>query len=132
MHLLLFLKTTADFLAPENIDRIISAELPLPTSQKNIELSEIIQSIAIHGPCGPQFPHTPCLKQGASGNHVGTGTKSYPKTFCEATLVQKNGYPQYRRRNNGQSFPIPLRNGLPGAIFKVDNRWVVPYSPYLS
>ena len=130
MHLLLFLKTCPDFLAPENIDKIISAELPPPTCQKNIDLAEIIQTITIHGPCGPQFPRSPCMI--GNENQMGAYSKSYPKAFCETTVVQENGYHQYRWRNNEASFSVPLRNGLPGATFEVDNRWVVPYNPYLS
>jgi len=131
MHLLLFLNTDASFFTPENIDRIISAELPPPTSQKNMELAEIIKSITIHGPCGDQFPQSPCMKA-TTRNCSATCSKSFPKAFCEETKIQENGYPQYRRRDNGQSFQVPLRNGPPGATFTVDNRWVVPYNPYLS
>ena len=35
-----------------------------------------------------------------------------------------NGYPIYRRRNNGRTVEI---NGI-----QLDNRWVVPYNPYLT
>ena len=131
MHLLLFLTTNSTFFTSENIDSIISAELPPPTCQKNIELAEVIKSITIHGPCGNQFSHSPCMKP-ASGSHPATCSKSYPKAFCEETAVQENGYPQYHRRNNGQSFQVPIRNGFPGTAFTVDNRWVVPHNPYLS
>ncbi|XP_055913568.1 uncharacterized protein LOC129947118 [Eupeodes corollae] len=42
-----------------------------------------------------------------------------------------DGYPSYRRRdvdNGGQSYELRLSNGVRGDI---DNRWVVPYSPFL-
>jgi hypothetical protein len=38
MHLLLFLRTSINFLTAENIDSIICAEIPPPTSERNIEL----------------------------------------------------------------------------------------------
>ena len=76
MHLLLFLKTDEQFLTPENIDRIISAELPLPNSGKAQELSDIIQSCMVHGPCGSEFPNAPCYI--SKGNH---GPKSCSKHF---------------------------------------------------
>jgi hypothetical protein len=55
----------------------------------------------------------PCMKNGQC-------SKRYPKSFRDATLDQEDGYPEYRRRNNGGH---RLPNGL-----CVDNRWVVPYN----
>lgn len=49
--------------------------------------------------------------------------KKYPKTFCEETTMNADGYPIYKRANNGVS--IVIRNQV------VDNRWVVPYNLYL-
>jgi len=59
-------------------------------------------------------------------------SKKFPKSFIEETVVQESGYPQYRCRNNGQTFEIPIYNDLLEATFSVDNRWVVPYKQYLS
>jgi len=131
MHLLLFLKTDEQFLTPENINRIISAELPLPTSTRSQELLGVIHSCMIHGPCSPEFPNAPCsISNGNTGPK--SCSKHFPKPFIKETLVQGNGYPEYRRRNNGQSSEIPIRNEPRGATFLVDNRWVVPHNPYLS
>ena len=49
--------------------------------------------------------------------------KGFPKTFIEATMDSKDGYPQYRRRNDGV---IAFSKGVP-----VDNRNVVPYNKFL-
>jgi hypothetical protein len=38
--------------------------------------------------------------------------------------MDDNSYPRYRRRDNGQTF---VKGG-----FEYDNRWIVPYNPYLS
>jgi len=131
MHLLLFLKTDEQFLTPENIDRIISAELPLPTSQKAIELGEIIKSCMVHGPCGPEFPNAACYNSRGNDGPKSC-SKHFPKAFVEETVLQENGYAHYRRRNNGQTFGISIRNSIPEATFTIDHRWVVPHNPYLS
>ena len=49
--------------------------------------------------------------------------KGFPKTFIEATMDSKDGYPQYRRRNHGA---MALSKGVP-----LDNRNVVPYNKFL-
>ena len=48
----------------------------------------------------------------------------YPKVFDANTVAIHNGYPRYRRRDNGLVVNIKGNN--------VDNRWVVPYNPWLS
>ena len=47
--------------------------------------------------------------------------KNYPKNFQIITEENENGYPTYRRRENG-SF-VKIRNGI-----QLDNRWVVPHN----
>ena len=63
---------------------------------------------------------TPCMKDGQC-------TKHYPREFLRETITSLNGYPLYRRRS-------PEDGGVETTIgrFHVDNRWVVPYSPFLS
>src|SRR5947207_6842589 len=55
----------------------------------------------------------------------GKCSKKYPKMFSEETIWSDDGYPIYRRSNNGRTFVSS--NGV-----QLDNRWVVPYCPYLS
>jgi len=85
-----------------------------------------VNAAMVHGPCGSDYPRSPCM---ASGTGSGLGqarcAKRFPKDFQEETVVQEDGYPLYRRRNNGDTYVG--RNG-----FSYDNRWVVPYNPYLS
>ena len=71
----------------------------------------------IHGPCGTLNQSSICIENGEC-------TKKFPKQFCENTQASVDGYPQYRRRNNGRTATVC---GL-----EVDNRWVVPYNPYLT
>ena len=47
----------------------------------------------------------------------------YRKPFCSITTQWKNSYSKYRRHNDGQKIRI---RGV-----DLDNRWVVPYNPYL-
>ncbi|XP_064644731.1 uncharacterized protein LOC135498406 [Lineus longissimus] len=71
----------------------------------------------VHGPCGPLNTSSPCMFDGAC-------SKDYPKQFQNATMLAVNGYPLYRRRDNGQTIQIGRH--------EVDNRWIVPYNPYLT
>ena len=54
----------------------------------------------------------------------GKCTKDFPKPFCAQTVLSDDGYPHYRRRDNGRTVKIHQQ--------EVDNRWIVPYNPYLS
>ncbi|XP_027166339.1 uncharacterized protein LOC113766336 [Coffea eugenioides] len=47
----------------------------------------------------------------------------YPKDYVEHTTHSEDGYPHYWRRQNNRS--VRVRNHY------LDNRWVVPYTPYL-
>ena len=71
----------------------------------------------IHGPCGALNKNSVCMDNGKC-------TKDYPKEFRESTILALNGYPHYRRRDNGRTIRVGSK--------EVDNRWVVPYNPYLS
>ncbi|XP_057305384.1 uncharacterized protein LOC130642312 [Hydractinia symbiolongicarpus] len=54
----------------------------------------------------------------------GVCTKSCLKNFLASTVAEVNGYPLYRRRDNGVHINV---NNVDG-----DNRWIVPYNPWLS
>ncbi|XP_055357003.1 uncharacterized protein LOC129602072 [Paramacrobiotus metropolitanus] len=47
----------------------------------------------------------------------------FPKAFCPETNPNKDGYPEYRRRDSGITITVGTRT--------VDNQWIVPYNPYL-
>ncbi|XP_071727923.1 uncharacterized protein [Rutidosis leptorrhynchoides] len=72
----------------------------------------------IHGPCGgkknPKCPCTDIEKK---------CTKRFPKAFVDETSVDKDGYPMYKRRDNGRK-ATKLGHDL-------DNGLVVPYNPLL-
>ena len=130
MHLLLFLHPhdRDRLLDPAVIDRFISAELPQPEDDPTGSLTEIVKSMMVHGPCGSSNPRAPCMVAPAPGLPP-TCSKRYPKRFNPTTVVREDGYPEYRRRNDLRTWTVRLPGGAP---FEMDNRWIIPYNPYLS
>jgi hypothetical protein len=127
IHLLVFLRPEDRFLTSERIDDIVCAELPDPVLDRDGVLRDIIQGQMTHGPCGAANPSGVCMIRTAAGNHI--CSKHYPRPFLESTVVEENGYPKYRRRDDGRTWTVPLPEGR---TFTFDNRWIVPYNPYLS
>lgn len=56
----------------------------------------------------------------------GRCTKGYPKPVSEITTSDNDGYPVYKRPNNGKVFRSSP-NSMP-----ITNQWVVPHNLYLS
>lgn len=114
VHMLLILDTNDKLREPEEYDSVVKAEIPRHESEP--ELYEAVLKHMIHGPCGVLNQSSPCMKNG----HC---KKRYPKDFCEETRQGNDSYPEYMRRF---SDPIFLNRNK-----SVDNRWVVPYNPWL-
>lgn len=91
-HILVFMHPSSKYPSGKDIDRIISAEIP--DIQKNPDLHQLVKSHMIHGPCGFANRSSPCMKDGKC-------SKYYPKAFLNETIVDNDGYPNYRRRDNG-------------------------------
>ena len=115
VHLLVFLARHDKLRNPADVDSVISSVWPDPQTQPL--LFETIRRCMIHGPCGDANRNAPCMDNGSC-------TKHFPKSFQDETVMDDQGYPKYRRPNDGRSFEV--RN------VQVDNRWIVPYNPYLS
>lgn len=113
-HILIFLHPSSKYPTPRDIDKIIFAEIPHQDDQP--ELYNLVKSHMIHGPCGNANRAAPCTKDGKC-------TKYFPKKFQPETIVDQDGFPVYRRRNNGHTI---TKNGI-----QMDNRHVVPYNPML-
>ncbi|XP_054796096.1 uncharacterized protein LOC129301562 [Prosopis cineraria] len=113
-HIILFLDPADKIKDAEHVDELISTEIP----NKNTSplLYDLVASYMIHGPCGHSNPRSPCMKEGKC-------SKYFPKKFVEETILDDNGYPTYRRRNDGRTVE---RKGTP-----LDSRYVVPYNPRL-
>ncbi|ONM22734.1 hypothetical protein ZEAMMB73_Zm00001d006074 [Zea mays] len=113
-HFLLIMQRKYKLTCPEQYDLLISAEIP---SNKYPELRKMVIKHMMHGPCGSLNPNCPCTKGRASCKN------QYPRHFHEATMQGKDSYPNYRRRDDGRKEKV---RGC-----ELDNRWVVPYNPYL-
>ncbi|XP_058742334.1 uncharacterized protein LOC131614800 [Vicia villosa] len=110
-HIIIFLHPTSKYPNAEDIDKIISAEIPDENSDH--ELYNLVKSHMIHGPCGRLNLNAPCTRDGKC-------SKYFPKEFRPQTIVDQDGFPVYRRRDNGHTV---LKNGI-----RFDNRHVVPYN----
>lgn len=67
----------------------------------------------IHSPCGIANKKAPCMSEDRC-------TKYFPKKFNETTSTDEDGYPVYRRRDNGR---VVDKN-----VVTLDNRYVVPHN----
>ncbi|XP_057746430.1 uncharacterized protein LOC130965687 [Arachis stenosperma] len=110
-HILLFLYHDDKFPTGEDIDRIISAEIP---DKVNDPLYyEAVEKHMMHGPCGSFRKDSPCMENGQCMRH-------FPKRFVASTTIDEDGYPVYRRRDDGK---IITKSGV-----ELDNRYVVPHN----
>lgn len=114
-HILVWLVTP---ISPNDIDKIIRAEIPNPIEDQL--LFNIVKSNMIHGPCGSLNPYTPCMKDGFC-------IKRYPRPLICETQTGNDGYPLYRRRSPDDDGHTVEINGK-----ILDNQWVVPYNAVLS
>ncbi|KAL8124324.1 hypothetical protein AgCh_012103 [Apium graveolens] len=82
----------------EEIDSIISAEIP--EKETDPVGFEAVTTLMVHGPCGAVNRNCACMK-GNEGNKK--CSKFFPKDFNAETTIDSNGYPVYRRRNDGRT-----------------------------
>ena len=120
LHLLIVLKDKCQLCTPADINSCISAQWPNPRTQPL--LFDTIKLTMVHSLCGNINLSAPCMQDGRC-------TKGYPKPFQDRTYTTHDGYPSYFRPNDGHSFTIPV-SGI-GSV-QIDNRWIVPYNPFLS
>ncbi|CAH9141764.1 unnamed protein product [Cuscuta epithymum] len=113
-HILIFLHPQYRYPHPDDIDKIISAELP--DEESDPELLKIVSSLMVHGPCGVENKKAPCMQNGKCTRH-------FPKKYAERTSIDEDGYPLYMRRENGRV----IQKG----DHVIDNRFVVPYNRHL-
>ncbi|XP_072047113.1 uncharacterized protein [Amphiura filiformis] len=96
-------------LTPEWVDDTLWAFIPDPNTMP--KLHQIVTQSMLHGPCGTFNPNFPCM--------INRRCKAnYPKDFRSNTE-----FSLYARPNDGT---FHEKNG-----FRFDNRWVVPYNPWL-
>ena len=115
-HILVILSSECKIRDRAEIDQIISAEIPDKTV--NPILFKIVTETMVHGPCGKGLDNqSVCMENGKC-------TKEFPKPFQRETIENNGGYPRYMRRDNEVFIE---KNNV-----KLDNRWIVPYNPYLT
>ncbi|KAK9690274.1 hypothetical protein RND81_09G117500 [Saponaria officinalis] len=116
-HFLIILKPAYKLKAPEDFDKFVRAEIP---SLHEIHLRKIVLKHMMHGPCGRMNPSCQCMQHPQS---MGKCKYGFPKAFSNNTINNSEGYPQYKRVDNDESVVIRKH--------RLDNRWVIPYNPYL-
>ncbi|KAK4515822.1 uncharacterized protein ATC70_010779 [Mucor velutinosus] len=118
-HMLFILQDQDKPMTTEQIDRIVSAEMPDPAS--NPLAYETVSNSMIHGPCGLLDPNAPCMVNGKC-------SKNYPYPFMDETTIspEESSKIRYRRRLMTDR-TISRHSGR----ITIDNRWVVPHNLYL-
>ncbi|KAL6742313.1 hypothetical protein Aduo_015474 [Ancylostoma duodenale] len=96
-HMLLIMTTDAKPRNPEQVDAAVQAHLPNPDEDNR--LFGIVVRNMVHRRCGATNPTAPCMVDGRC-------SKGYPKDFREATEVNVDGYPKYKRPNDGLKVTI--------------------------
>ncbi|XP_042941344.1 uncharacterized protein LOC122276004 [Carya illinoinensis] len=114
-HFLIILQRNWKLYASESFDEIVSAEIP--DKNTNLHLHNAVIKHMMHGPCGVLNPTNVCMKKN------GCCKSQYPKSYASGTTVGNDCFPIYKCSDNGITVKLRGHN--------LDNRWVIPYNPYL-
>ena len=85
-HMVFFLVDADKPQTTEDVDQLVSAEIP--DTQLQPEFHNTVKRHMIHGPCGELDPQCVCMQSG--------GWKKFPKPLQQQTDFSVNGYPLYR------------------------------------
>ncbi|XP_019158039.1 PREDICTED: uncharacterized protein LOC109154766 [Ipomoea nil] len=113
-HILLFLANHRGSVAATDLDKFISVDIPSELCDP--EYHKAVEEFMMHGPCGTCRKNSPCMVNGRC-------SKYYPKKFVEKSTMDEDGYPVYRRSDNGRTIK---KNGI-----DLDSRYVVPHNRHL-
>nr|CDJ90351.1 Protein Y46B2A.2 [Haemonchus contortus] len=114
-HILLTLAAEDKPRNPVEVDAVVQAVIPDPVTESR--LHGIVTACMMHRPCGVDNPNSPCMVDGQC-------SKKFPKPFRETTNMEIDGYPEYKRPNDGRTVQYGSTT--------LDNRSVVPYNRYLA
>ncbi|XP_074265742.1 uncharacterized protein LOC141588186 [Silene latifolia] len=114
-HFLIILDSDSKIRTPDQYDEFVLS-FNRSIFVENPHLFSAVVRHMMHGLCGEDNPTNSCMKNGHCKNH-------YPREFADTTTCGRNSYPMYRRRGTG------VRVTVHGS--QLNNRWVVPYNPYL-
>jgi len=125
-HNLIWIK---DFeMTSQNIDNVISAEIPPPGDEGSDDrvFHDLVVKQMIHGPCGRHGNmRLGCVQED------GTCKRKYPWEFTPNTVIGEDNFPHYRRRSPEEGGNVAKKYVRGKGLIEIDNRLVVPYSPYL-
>ncbi|XP_074336931.1 uncharacterized protein LOC141674105 [Apium graveolens] len=109
-HILIWLHPDDRPKITEQIDKMVSAEIPDP--EIDLVGYNAVSNYIIHGPCGPDYTKSPCM---VKGNCI----KHFPKRYNSHTFFDECGFPIYKRRTG-----ITInKKGV-----NLDNCFVVPFN----
>ncbi|GJX36008.1 putative PIF1 DNA helicase/replication protein A1-like protein [Tanacetum coccineum] len=112
-HALIFLHKDDKISSTDEIDHVISAELP---SEVDDPIGfEAVRTHMMHGLCGDQFRSSPYMSRDGC-------TKGYPKEYCEEMFITHDGWLRNKRSNNGSREKVGQRDTM------LDKRFVVPHN----
>nr|GEU32530.1 hypothetical protein [Tanacetum cinerariifolium] len=106
-HSLIFLHEHDKISSTDEINHVISAELPYEIDDPIA--FNAVRSHMMHGPCGELYKSASCMSRD-------TCVKGFPKQYCKDTFITRDGWPHYRRPNNGTKVQVGRQN------FMLDNR----------
>ncbi|XP_076894771.1 uncharacterized protein LOC143547165 [Bidens hawaiensis] len=113
-HLCLFLHPDHKLPFVENVDQFICAEIP--DEKEDPTLYSLVKEFMMHGPCEAANLKCSCMIDKRC-------SKNFPKKFSNATSLDSDGFPIYRRRDSGSY--------VERSNIQLDNRSVVPYNKEL-
>ena len=112
-HLLLIMREEDRIHTVQDVDSVVQAFVPKEEDDK--ELYDLVLQHMVHNRCTGN-PNDICYSK-----EKNCCSKAFPKDFREETSFAPDRSSPFYRRPSGS--PVPDSD--------VDNRWVVPYSPYL-
>ena len=140
-HILIILHERDRIKTVEQVDQIVSAEIPPhpntifdedPQKQQNKReqaqrLGDLVLKHMVHDPCGSEKPNSPCMYN-RDGDLTQVCSKEFPKEFLKETVYDaNNSYVKYKRRMPQDGGSEAFHNDR-----VLDSSWIVPYNPYLS
>ncbi|KAK1347231.1 hypothetical protein POM88_055054 [Heracleum sosnowskyi] len=100
VHMLIWLDSASKKNLMANVDKFVAAEIPDPVLDPTGYAA--VKAFMIHGPCGVEYPKSPCMKDFKCTRH-------FPKKYCPRTMFDESGFPLYKRRNTGVTVKYCLK-----------------------
>ena len=124
-HILIIIKEGSKPRTREEIDGVVHSEIP--DKEKNPLLHSVITSNNIHG---HSTAYSVLARRGM--DKTTTAPKDFPKLLPNSIILGNNSFPEYRWRTpNSVGNTHTIKKGSKQEQ-TIDNRWLVPYNPFLS